>query len=392
MGHSPRPCSGCAVWGDDAASRFREPAGRRTYFSKLSSKCSARKKPSLCDIRGGRARGRHTWASELPPSDLKSGSHGRQRGRLRSRQEDFESSCRRLTEPQRRLIRDSTSDSPHQPTLAWMAKLECVSADASNDPPLVLRVADVAHLLQVSDSAVYALVASGELPSLRVGRSVRVPRAALEEWITAHTAPSLGDDHLRAPVGHDDRQEASVTGAKAAASGGRPSGDARRASASRRTRGGRQPTPTTAAVHPSADPTRERRPWCILVDASLATDITSDADLMTVVKRLEDKHWILRAQPIALRRSGRDTWYPDMVVLADNRLAEAVRAENPWFPIFDEERFRREIADMRADVLGEGKSPFPDRVKRREALRRRERRRERRERHAARERPGTGGA
>jgi hypothetical protein len=62
-----------------------------------------------------------------------------------------------------------------------------------------------------------------------------------------------------------------------------------------------------------------------------------------------------------------------MVVLADNRLAEVVRADNPWFPIFDEERFRREIADMRADVLGEGKSPFPDRVKRREALRRRER-------------------
>lgn len=287
-----------------------------------------------------------------------------------------------------------------------MAKLGSVSADASNDPPLVLPVADVAHLLQVSDSAVYALVASGELPSLRVGRSVRVPRAALEEWITAHTAPSVRDDHLREPVGDDDRQVTSVTGAKAAAPGGRPTGGARRAPASRRTRGGRQPTPTTAAAHPNADPTRERRPWRILVDASSATDITSDADLMAVVKRLKDRDWIrvgvaeVMTEPIhergiswnvrqAYERSQSpfggpgalhfDTWYPDMAVLADNRLAEAVRADNPWFLILDEERFRREIADMCADVLGEGKSPFPDRVERREALRRRERRRGRRE-------------
>jgi hypothetical protein len=133
---------------------------------------------------------------------------------------------------------------------------------------------------------------------------------------------------------------------------------------------------------------------------------------MAVVKRLEDKYWIrvgvaeVMTEPIhergisanvrqAYERSQSpfggpaaihfDTWYPDMVVLADNRLAEAVRADNPWFPIFDGERFRREIGDMRADVLSEGKSPFPDGVKRREALRRRERRRERRE-------PGTGGA
>lgn len=293
-----------------------------------------------------------------------------------------------------------------------------MSADASNDPSLVLRVADVAHLLQVSVSAVYALVASGELPSLRIGRSVRVPRAALEDWIAAHTAPSVGDDHLRAPVDDDDRQETSVIRAKSAASGGLPSGGARRASASRRTRGGRQPTRTTAAAHPNADQTRERRPWRILVDASAAANIASDADLMTVVKRLEDRNWIrlgvaeVMTEPVhergiswnvrqAYERSQSpfggpgalqfDTWYPDMVVLADNRLAEAVRADNPWFLILDEERLRGEIADMRADVLGEGKSPFPDRVKRREALRRRERRRERRDRHAARERPGTGG-
>ncbi|MGH2604942.1 MAG: hypothetical protein ACRDJ9_36795 [Dehalococcoidia bacterium] len=57
-----------------------------------------------------------------------------------------------------------------------------------------------------------------------------------------------------------------------------------------------------------------------------------------------------------------------------------------WFLIIDEERFRLEIADMRADVLGEGESPFPDRVKQRETLRRRERRRKRRERQPARER------
>jgi excisionase family DNA binding protein len=288
-----------------------------------------------------------------------------------------------------------------------------VSDYASNEPPLVLRVVDVAHLLQVSESAVYALIASGELPSLRVGRSVRVPREALEAWITARTVTPVHRSDLPPPIGQDTRPEGWTTATKAAGSTTHGTGDVRPASIGRQVRAVRQPSPTKARTQPEANVRREPRPWRTFLESSAASGITSDAELMAVVKRLEDHHWFrlgvaeVVTEPIhergicwnvrqAYERSHSpfggtaalhfDTWYPDMVVLANDELAEALRADNPWFPIFDEERFRLEIADMRADVLGEGESPFPDRVKRREVLRRQERRRERRERQGVRER------
>ena len=51
----------------------------------------------------------------------------------------------------------------------------------------LLRAEEVARILDISLSNAYALLASGTLPSVRAGRSVRVPRAALEKWIEANT-------------------------------------------------------------------------------------------------------------------------------------------------------------------------------------------------------------
>ncbi len=53
---------------------------------------------------------------------------------------------------------------------------------------LLLRVRDVCRLLDVGRSTVYELIARGELPVIRIGRLVRVPRPALEEWIVRNTA------------------------------------------------------------------------------------------------------------------------------------------------------------------------------------------------------------
>lgn len=47
--------------------------------------------------------------------------------------------------------------------------------DLSSLPP-ALRVADAAALLGVSRAALYAAAARGEVPSIRVGRSVRIAR------------------------------------------------------------------------------------------------------------------------------------------------------------------------------------------------------------------------
>jgi excisionase family DNA binding protein len=60
-------------------------------------------------------------------------------------------------------------------------------------PRLLLRPSEAAEALGISRSRAYELIASGGLPSVRVGGSVRVPVAALERWITER----LGDTSVR---------------------------------------------------------------------------------------------------------------------------------------------------------------------------------------------------
>ena len=55
----------------------------------------------------------------------------------------------------------------------------------------LLRVEEAARLLRIGRSKLYQLLARGELPVVRIGRSVRIPRRALEEWIAAHTMSGL---------------------------------------------------------------------------------------------------------------------------------------------------------------------------------------------------------
>ena len=52
---------------------------------------------------------------------------------------------------------------------------------------ILLRPAEAAEMLGFSRSKVYAMLASAELPAIRAGRSVRIPRAALEAWIVSNT-------------------------------------------------------------------------------------------------------------------------------------------------------------------------------------------------------------
>jgi excisionase family DNA binding protein len=53
--------------------------------------------------------------------------------------------------------------------------------------PLLLRASEVAAILGIGRSTVFELAASGELPVVRIGRSVRVPRHALYRWIEERT-------------------------------------------------------------------------------------------------------------------------------------------------------------------------------------------------------------
>ncbi len=50
---------------------------------------------------------------------------------------------------------------------------------------LLLTVPEAAKLLRISRNLAYELVARGEIPSVRLGRVIRVPRTALERWLNA---------------------------------------------------------------------------------------------------------------------------------------------------------------------------------------------------------------
>jgi excisionase family DNA binding protein len=51
----------------------------------------------------------------------------------------------------------------------------------------LLRAEEVAQLLGVGRSKVFEMIRSRELPMIRMGRSVRVPRTALLAWIEQST-------------------------------------------------------------------------------------------------------------------------------------------------------------------------------------------------------------
>ena len=55
----------------------------------------------------------------------------------------------------------------------------------------VLCPADLVPLLGLSRSRVYQLIAAGVLPAVRVGRSLRIPRAAWEKWLARQADRAL---------------------------------------------------------------------------------------------------------------------------------------------------------------------------------------------------------
>lgn len=61
---------------------------------------------------------------------------------------------------------------------------------------ILLRVEEVAELLGLGRTKVTEMLAAGDLPTVRIGRCVRVPRTELERWVQNQVtrAPGQGDD------------------------------------------------------------------------------------------------------------------------------------------------------------------------------------------------------
>jgi excisionase family DNA binding protein len=46
-----------------------------------------------------------------------------------------------------------------------------------------IAVADVAEMLSITRREVYYMIEAGDLPGIKIGRAVRIPYEALEQWI-----------------------------------------------------------------------------------------------------------------------------------------------------------------------------------------------------------------
>jgi excisionase family DNA binding protein len=58
----------------------------------------------------------------------------------------------------------------------------------TKNPRLLIRVSEAAEMLSVARSKAYLMVNAGELPSVRLGKSVRIPIEALKDWVAKQTA------------------------------------------------------------------------------------------------------------------------------------------------------------------------------------------------------------
>lgn len=66
---------------------------------------------------------------------------------------------------------------------------------ATAERPLLLRAEEGAQMLNVSRSKFFALMQRGEIPGVvRIGRSVRVSRVALERWVSEQAGEGYASD------------------------------------------------------------------------------------------------------------------------------------------------------------------------------------------------------
>lgn len=56
-----------------------------------------------------------------------------------------------------------------------------------NDLPLVLSVPELAKVLGIGRNAAYALVNSGEIRSIRIGKNIRIPQSALMDFLNNYS-------------------------------------------------------------------------------------------------------------------------------------------------------------------------------------------------------------
>jgi excisionase family DNA binding protein len=60
----------------------------------------------------------------------------------------------------------------------------------------LLTVQEAAEFLRISRNSAYELVARGEVPAIRLGRTIRIPRSLLARWVLARGVDGLAQTGL----------------------------------------------------------------------------------------------------------------------------------------------------------------------------------------------------
>ena len=65
----------------------------------------------------------------------------------------------------------------------------------AREDPIVLTVDEVAEILRIGRISAYQAIERGEIPHVRVGRRILVPRVAFERMLSASATPAI-DRHF----------------------------------------------------------------------------------------------------------------------------------------------------------------------------------------------------
>lgn len=63
-------------------------------------------------------------------------------------------------------------------------------AESQASAPLLLTVEEASRALRIGRSRMYEMIGRNELPVIRIGKSVRISRKALEQFVAAREADS----------------------------------------------------------------------------------------------------------------------------------------------------------------------------------------------------------
>jgi excisionase family DNA binding protein len=88
----------------------------------------------------------------------------------------------------------TTNLSTHVPSLSAVREQSLVnSTDSSLDHALLLTPEEAARRLSIGRTTIYALMASGDLPSVTIGRCRRIPVSALKSFVVRLGDEASGD-------------------------------------------------------------------------------------------------------------------------------------------------------------------------------------------------------